>query len=142
MENDDLADLFGRAARRMRRNQIERLAPLGLTPSQSRALRMIARFDAANEPLRMSELATRLDVVPRSATGLVDGLEKAGLVRRTHDPANRRAILVVPTDEGRAMRTRMIEARRAAAEEVFAPLSPEQRESLRALLAALDDPAE
>lgn len=139
MENDDLVDLFGRTARRLRRDQMERLAPLGLTPSLARALRAIVR---AEGPLRMADLAARLGVVPRSATGLVDSLEDAGLVSRSPDPTNRRSILVAPTEKGRTMRTLMAAARREAAEELFSALSPEQRESLRVLLAALNDPGQ
>ncbi|MFG2006084.1 MarR family winged helix-turn-helix transcriptional regulator [Spirillospora sp. NPDC048911] len=132
----DLVELFGQAARRIRRNQMERLAPLGLTPSLSRALRVIT---SAEEPLRMAELAERLGVVPRSVTTVVDALEKAGLVTRAADPGNRRSTLVSPTEKGRAVRTRMAEARREAAEELFRPLTAEQREQLRALLALLDE---
>lgn len=118
--DDELADLFLRAARRMRGRQVEHLAPLGLTPAQARALRVIVRADA---PPRMAELATLLGVVPRSVTTLVDALEEAGLVTRTPDPANRRSTLVVPTAEGRAIRARMASVRREVAEEVLAPLS-------------------
>ena len=139
MESDDttgqLAELFLRAARRMRRNQADRLAPLGLTPAQSRALRVIARDEA---PLRMVDLAARLEVVPRSVTTVVDALEAAGLVRRAADPANRRSTLIMLTPAGHAVRARLHEARRQAAEDLFAPLSARQRETLRDLLAELD----
>ena len=86
-----------RLTKRLRRAQAERLAPLGLTPAQERALRMIARSE---EPLRMTELADRLGIVPRSVTTVVDALEEAGLVRREIDPRNRRAILLHLTDRG------------------------------------------
>jgi DNA-binding MarR family transcriptional regulator len=136
---NELPDLFFEVARRMRRNQTAHLAPLGLTPAQARALRVIVREDA---PMRMVDLAARLDVVPRTVTTLIDALEAAGLVRRVADPANRRATLLEPTDAGRAARSRMSEARRQAAAEVFAPLSPDQRETLRTLLLELrEDPA-
>lgn len=134
----DLPELFLRAAKRIRRNQVSRLAPLGLTPAQARALRIIGR---TGEPLHMTALAEHLDIVPRSATTVVDALEAAGLVTRSPDPANRRATLVTPTDEGSDALTGMTEARRAAAEELFATLSDPQRETLRDLLAALDTPA-
>ncbi|MFD0683502.1 MarR family winged helix-turn-helix transcriptional regulator [Actinomadura fibrosa] len=133
--DDDLADLFLRAAKRMRHQQSERLAPFGLTPSQARALRVIVGADG---PLRMVELADRLGVVPRSVTTLVDALEASGLVTRTPDPANRRSLLVQPTGEGRAVRERLHGIRREAAREVLAPLSAEQRETLRELLAVID----
>ncbi|MGI8332449.1 MarR family winged helix-turn-helix transcriptional regulator [Actinomadura scrupuli] len=139
METEDttgqLAELVLRAARRMRRSQAGRLAPLGLTPAQSRALRVISRAD---EPLRMVDLAERLGVVPRSVTTLVDALETAGLVRRAADPANRRSTLIRLTDRGRDLRADLQQARREAAEDLFAPLSEPQRVALRELLTALD----
>jgi DNA-binding MarR family transcriptional regulator len=131
----DLPELFVRAAKRIRRNQATRLAPLGLTPGQARALRIIAR---QSEPLHMAALAERLDIVPRSTTTVVDALESAGLVARTPDPSNRRSTLVTLTEAGRAALTQMSAARRKAAEELFAVLSPDQRETLRHLLATLD----
>ncbi|MFD0000604.1 MarR family winged helix-turn-helix transcriptional regulator [Nocardia sp. NPDC127526] len=131
----DLPELFLRAARRIRRTQSADLAPLGLTPGQARALRVLAR---AGEPLRMSALADRLGIVPRSATTVVDALESAGLVTRSVDPANRRATLVALTDSGRAVLTRMADARRRAARDLFAVLSPDRRETLRTILAELD----
>jgi DNA-binding MarR family transcriptional regulator len=132
-----LADLLHGLTRRLRRSQIDGLAPLGLTPAQGRALRIIARGQD-EEPLRMTELADRLGIVPRSVTTVVDALEEAGLVRREVDPRNRRAILLRLTDRGAAVRDDLREARRRAAEELFAPLSADDRDSLAALLRLLD----
>ncbi|MCP2340081.1 MarR family winged helix-turn-helix transcriptional regulator [Actinomadura rupiterrae] len=134
-ERPELGELFLRAAKRVHRGMSGRLAPLGLTPAQGRALRVIGK---GGEPPRMSELAERLGIVPRSATTLVDALEEAGLIRREADPSNRRATRVVLTEDGRRTLVRMRETRIRAAEEMFAPLSPEQRETLRDLLAAID----
>ena len=137
MEYDpvQLADLVHRLTRRLRRAQAGRLAPLGLTPAQERALRLITRSD---EPPRMTELADRLGIVPRSLTTVIDALEEAGLVRREIDPRNRRAILLRLTDHGAAVRDELREARRRAAEDLFAPLTAEDRETLGALLTRLD----
>ena len=133
-----LADQLHRLTKRLRRAQAERLAPLGLTPAQERALRLITRGD---EPLRMTELADRLGIVPRSLTTVVDALEEAGLVRREIDPRNRRAILLRLTDQGAAVRDGLREARRRAAEDLFAPLSPSERETLASILTRLDPSA-
>ena len=130
-----LADLLHRLTRRLRRAQAERLAPLGLTPAQERALRLITRSE---EPPRMTELADRLGIVPRSLTTVIDALEEAGLVRREIDPSNRRAILLRLTDEGAAVRDELREARRRAAEDLFAPLTAGDRETLAGLLNQLD----
>ena len=131
-----LADLLHGLTKRLRRAQADALAPLGLTPAQARALRMIARGD--EEPLRMTELADRLGIVPRSLTTVIDALEEAGLVRREIDPRNRRAILLRLTDRGAAVRDDLREARRRAAEDLFAPLSAPDRKTLADLLALLD----
>ena len=130
-----LADQLHRLTKRLRRSQAERLAPLGLTPAQERALRLIARGD---EPPRMAELADRLGIVPRSLTTVIDALEQAGLVRREIDPRNRRAILLRLTDDGAAVRDELREARRRAAEDLFAPLPEDDRELLANLLTRLD----
>src|SRR6202044_3564130 len=138
MEYEDpvqLAALLQRHTRRLRRSQAQRLAPLGLTPAQERALRIITRSE---EPLRMTELADHLGIVPRSVTTVVDALEQAGLVRREIDPHNRRAIRLYLTDRGRAVREDMREARRSAAEDLFAPLSAGDRNALGRLLSQLD----
>ena len=144
MADDDpvqLADLLHGLTRRLRRGQVDGLAPLGLTPAQGRALRVIARYED-EEPLRMTELADRLGIVPRSLTTVIDALEEAGLVRREIDPRNRRAILLRLTERGAAVRDDLREARRRAAEELFAPLSAADRGALAALLAQLDASAE
>ncbi|HTU05348.1 MAG TPA: MarR family transcriptional regulator [Trebonia sp.] len=133
-----LADLLHRLTKRLRRAQAERLAPFGLTPAQERALRMITRSD---EPPRMTELADHLGIVPRSVTTVVDALEEAGLVRRETDPRNRRAIRLHLTDRGVAVRDEMRDARRRAAEDLFAPLSAEERKQFGDLLSRLDPDA-
>jgi DNA-binding MarR family transcriptional regulator len=131
-----LADLLHRLTRRVRRGQAQQLAPLGLTPAQERALRVITRAD---EPRRMTELADQLGIVPRSLTTVIDALEEAGLVRREVDSRNRRATLVHLTEKGAAVRDDMREARRRAAEDLFAPLTGDDREALARLLTMLDD---
>jgi DNA-binding MarR family transcriptional regulator len=133
-----LADLLQRLTRRLRRAQAERLAPLGLTPAQERALRMITRSE---EPPRMTDLADHLGIAPRSVTTVIDALEEAGLVRREIDPKNRRAIRLHLTDRGLAVRDDMLQARRRAAEDLFAPLPAEDRETLGDLLSRLDPDA-
>src|SRR6202451_678278 len=142
MEYEDpvqLADLLQRQTKRLRRAQAHRLPPLGLTPAQERARRIIPRSE---EPLRMAELADHLGIVPRSVTTVIDALEQAGLVRREVDPHNRRAIRLHLTDRGGPVRDGMREARRGAAEDLFAPLSAEDRKSLAKLLGLLDRKAE
>ncbi|MFJ8864865.1 MarR family transcriptional regulator [Streptomyces sp. NBC_00111] len=131
-----LAEQLLRLTRRLQRIQGRQLEPIGITPAQFRLLRTTAHYDG---PPRMADLAERLDVVPRAVTTLVDGLEASGRVRRAPDPTNRRVIRIEITEEGRAVLRSMRDARKAAAEEILAPLTAEQREVLGGLLTALVD---
>jgi DNA-binding MarR family transcriptional regulator len=128
------AEQLLRLTRRLQRIQSRQLEPIGITPAQFRLLRTVAHYDA---PPRMADLAQRLDVVPRAVTTLVDGLEASGRVRRTPDPTNRRVVRIEITDEGRATLRSLRDARRAAAEEILAPLTADQREVLGGLLSTL-----
>ena len=49
----------------------------------------------------MGELAEMLDITPRTVTGLVDNLERDGLVKRVDDPNDRRSVYAQITDQGR-----------------------------------------
>ncbi|MEV4945709.1 MarR family transcriptional regulator [Streptomyces sp. NPDC053755] len=131
-----LAEQLLRLTRRLHRVQKLHLEPVGITPAQSRLLRTVAHYD---HPPRMADLAERLEVVPRAVTSLVDGLEAAGRVRRVADPTNRRVIRIELTDAGRATLRALRSARRAAAEDILAPLTVDQREVLGGLLSALVD---
>ncbi|HVA87589.1 MAG TPA: MarR family transcriptional regulator [Candidatus Saccharimonadales bacterium] len=54
----------------------------------------------AEGSLSMGGLAEALDVSVASTTGIVDRMEKRGLVERQHVASDRRVVLVNPTDEG------------------------------------------
>ncbi|MCI4080030.1 MarR family transcriptional regulator [Streptomyces sp. MMS21 TC-5] len=137
-----LAEQLLRLTRRLHRIQKRHMVPLGITPAQSRLLRLVSHYEG-EQPPRMADLAARLEVVPRAVTTLVDGLEAAECVRRVPDPANRRVIRIELTDSGRATLRRLRNARTDAAEEILAPLTADQREVLGDLLNALSDaPAE
>jgi len=129
-----LAELIVRASWRLRRGAAKELAPLGVTFGQARVMRVLA---GAPSPMRMADLAAQLEIVPRSVTTMIDGLEAAGLVVRDPDPHDRRCLFVTPTSAGRAVLERLHRARRATAEELFAPLSADERVELARLLGSL-----
>ncbi|WP_329239820.1 MarR family transcriptional regulator [Streptomyces canus] len=133
-----LAEQLLRLTRRVHRIQKRQLHErgLGVTPAQSRLLRTLAHWET---PPRMADLAERLEVVPRAVTTLVDGLEASGKVRRVPDPANRRVIRIELTDDGVKVLQELHAARRAAAEEILAPLTGRQRRALGGLLDTLVD---
>jgi len=130
---DGLAELLTRASWRLRKNERKALAPYGLTFAQARALRMLVD----DGPMRIGDLAARLEIVPRSATTRVDGLEEAGLVIRSTDSGDRRSIIVAATPDGRELVDRLAAERRASAGALFAALSIEERTELARLLTTM-----
>ncbi len=54
----------------------------------------------AEGPQSMSRLAETLDVSVASTTGIVDRMERRGLVERRHEEKDRRVVLVYPTEAG------------------------------------------
>jgi DNA-binding MarR family transcriptional regulator len=89
---------------------------------------------AREEPPTQLALARRLGVDRTVMTHLIDDLERAGLVERRPDPADRRARRIVVTEPGGALLA-VLDRRLADVEDVvLGPLDPAERRTLRALL--------
>lgn len=146
-ESPDLGDLMHAAFRRLRHRWSHQLAPFELTPYQFRALGAVGgggrghshdeHERAAEEGLRLKDIAGRLRIAPRSATEVIDQLEAKGLVERRPDPADRRATRIKLTPEGLALRDEVHEARRREAGDYFSALSQRDRTELARLLGEL-----
>ncbi|MEV5821683.1 MarR family transcriptional regulator [Micromonospora harpali] len=134
-DEEGLAESFWAVARRLRHLSRQTLEPWQVNPGQARALGVLTRHGA----LRLSALAEHLRIAPRSATEVVDGLQERGLVARRPDPADRRATLVTPTDEGVRVAAAIRAARHAEAERLFGGLSPVDRAHLARILRTLRD---
>lgn len=135
-------DLLLRLARRWRRLGAGATSEQGLSPHQERGLLALARLTRRAElddstGVRVSHLADHLGIAPRSATEVADALEAAGLVERSPDPTDRRAVLLSLTDTGRHTVAEVRDRRRSAAEEAMAALEPTDRTELRRILTRL-----
>lgn len=120
-------------ARALRRRFSAALEQYDVTPSQARALRTVV----AEPGVRLSVIAERLRIVPRSATEVVDALESRGLVVRETDPGDRRATRVVATHEGRRLQALIDTTRREESEHFLAEVPSEDRAALDRILRAL-----
>lgn len=89
-------------------------------------------------PQRMADLASTLEVTPRSVTALVDGLEREALVRRQPHPTDRRATMIELTAEARQAVERSMEHQVAIAS-LFETLDESDRRSLLRLTNVLDE---
>jgi len=94
---------------------------------------------AEHGPASQADLGRRLWIDRKDLHAVVADLERAGLISRVRDAADRRRNVVAATAAAPETLERL-DARVAAAQEAFlAPLDPAEREQLSALLARLID---
>jgi DNA-binding MarR family transcriptional regulator len=77
----------------------ELVRPCGITALQYTALTVLERHDG----LSAAQLARDSFVTAQSIADLVRSLETRGLVRRERNPKSRRELLILLTEEGRAL---------------------------------------
>ena len=98
---------------------------------------MLLHMARRNGPYRLTELAAKIEVKPSAVTVMVDRLEKRGLVRRVHDPGDRRAMLVEVTAEGEETLRMAEELRRRLLGRFMERLDPAEVRLLADLLGRL-----
>jgi DNA-binding MarR family transcriptional regulator len=95
------------------------LEPMGLTHPQY--LVMLALWE--HEPLRVNELARLLQLDPGTLSPLLKRLEASGYLRRERDSQDERALAVVLTEKGRALRDDALAIPPAIVERLGLPLN-------------------
>ena len=93
-------------------------------------------------PIRMTELAAHERVRTPTTTVAIRRLEKLGLVKRSRDPSDLRAVLVDITPEGLSQHQEALAARRAYLGTLLARLSSDDIETLTKALIPLERLAE
>ena len=121
------ADTFLRESQRLFR-------PHGLTAAQYNVLSVLA---SSAEGLSQRELGDILVVDRSNVTGLLDRLEKAGLVKRTDHPSDRRVYRVSLTGAGRKLWTKVQPLYLKVADQVTAGLTEKQARDTLAVLKSL-----
>jgi DNA-binding MarR family transcriptional regulator len=113
-------------------------ARFGISGSQWAVLRNLCRAEEAGQPgLRLTDLSDRLVIRPPSVTGVVDRLERAGLVARVGSPTDLRAKLVSLTPDGRRLVERIRAVHGAHVQAVMGGLSIQEQAELERLLVQL-----
>ena len=89
-------------------------------------------------PIRMTELAARERVRTPTTTVAIRRLEKLGLVKRSRDPSDMRAVLVEVTPEGLVQHGEALASRRAYLAAMLTRLTDEERTDLSQALKPLE----
>ena len=127
---DDLGWALGVVFRRYAKAAAAALADM---PGGARGYQVLATV-VFEGPRRQLDLAQHLGVDRTVMTYLLDDLEKAALVERQPDPADRRARLIAPTDMGLNTLCDLETKLAAAEDEVLGSLEESERQVFRTLL--------
>ncbi|MBI0299416.1 MarR family transcriptional regulator [Streptomyces sp. PRKS01-29] len=103
------------------------------------AMSVLVTLHMAGAPLRVGEIAARMQVVGPHVTRQVNELARRGLVRRVTDPDDQRARLIEPTAEGAAATDRYMRTVLGWFGDALAGWSGHDREVFGRLLARFVD---
>lgn len=103
--------------------------------------RTLVVLSTAAKPLRLIEVAARLDVQASTAQRSVERLLARGLVDRQENPSNRREVQLRLTPAGRRIVSRVTATRRRAIAAIVDQMPAKRRRDLIAALTAFSDAA-
>jgi DNA-binding MarR family transcriptional regulator len=122
----------------LRRKEDEVFGAEGLYTEQYEVLMAIKHLD---KPVRVTDVGLRLMRSPNAVSMIVDRMVKTGLIKRTRDRHDRRAVQLSLTDKAE----NLIEAARPAGQQfiqrVLAPLSYEDKQALIRILSTIQHEA-
>lgn len=104
-----------------------------LTPQQFGLLAFLWTEDG----LSQAELSTRSQIDRTTMGGIIDRLEKEGLVERRNHPADRRAYQVYLTAKGKSLEEELCAVANRVQNKVNAPLTADEQATLIRLLGKL-----
>ncbi|MFF4361412.1 MarR family winged helix-turn-helix transcriptional regulator [Streptomyces sp. NPDC001604] len=120
------------------------VAPLGLTHAQYSLVASLYGMQRGGERPSQRRLADVTGLEPLYVSKLARALEAAGLIERTRDPKDPRAVQLALTEQGREVTGRAIKVVQGLLQQLLQPLggldSPRTREFTQELATLLDAP--
>src|SRR3954453_10123642 len=118
---------IGETAHTIRKGFTRRAAAHGVTGAQWKVL-----FKLSVRPgLRQVELADMLDIEPITLTRILDRLQEAALIERSHDPADRRAWRLHVTAKAKPLVAKLRAIADEMTAEAFAGIDPKDIQTTR-----------
>ncbi len=124
---------LSRASRSGLRYWTQTVTEFGVTSSQALVLLFLLEEDRVTS----KDLGEKTEFDSATLTGILDRLERAGLVERRDNPNDGRAILACLTEEGKKTATRIESIMEDKNQAFLSNLTPEEGLILRALLKKL-----
>lgn len=105
----------------------------GITPSQFIILTVLWKMDG----LSQVELSAKTHIDRSTVAGIIDRLERMGLIERRHTPEDRRAHRIILTDRGKSLESDLCAAAERVQDKIEAHMRPDEYKSLGLLLQKL-----
>ncbi|MDE2082656.1 MAG: MarR family transcriptional regulator [Burkholderiales bacterium] len=112
---------------------LEETQPYGITPVQYAALQAAQRQPGLDQ----RTLAGAIGLDTSTIAGVIDRLERRGLIERRASPTDRRVRLLLPTAAGQTLLAQVVPGMLKAQRRILAPLPAAQRAQFLALLKTL-----
>ena len=127
--------LISQLARGMRRRIEQAVEPLGLRPRELHALQHLRE----RGPSAQQTLVELLGIDATNLVAILNSLDDAALIERRRDRSDRRRAIIALSPNGERLLANLDRALDEIDDEVFAPLTSTERQTLNALLAQAVD---
>ena len=127
---DQIGFILRLAHQRANANLAEKLTHLELTPAQAVVLARLAERGSVSQNL----LGRLVAMEPANIRDVVLRLKRRRFISQDRDQADRRLVLLRLTPAGDTMARKLIPISMKNVQEILSPLSPRERDTLRALL--------
>lgn len=108
---------------------------LALSPTDGHLITYLSKY----APAPVGELVRVFGIKQSTFTSMLDRLEKAGLIRRALNPADRRSFLIHITDEGRSMADEADRVLLALEDDIRARVGARDVEGFHAVMRAIEE---
>ncbi len=132
MPNDKAAILIKKAALVIEKMSNHVLAPYELTNTQYKILMLLYRNPG--RPIRQIDIEAHFFMTNPTVTGIIQNLEKKGLVQRIQNPDDRRSKLLTLTEQAVSMETELRALGESLEKQVTAKLTEDESQQLIVLL--------
>lgn len=132
MRTDKVAILIKKAALVIEKLSNHVLAPYELTHTQYKILMLLYRNP--DKPIRQIDIEEHFSMTNPSVTGIIQNLEKKGLVQRVQNPDDKRSKLLKLTEQAVSMEQELYSLGESLESQVTEGLSEDERQQLILLL--------
>jgi DNA-binding MarR family transcriptional regulator len=130
MKIGELHWLFAKTSGMYAKAAQAKLSKFEISKGQPRILNFLFEHDGCIQ----NEIAKNCDLKPASVTSILAGMEKAGLIFRLNDSADRRILRVMMTDKGQQAREQAEKVFYTFEKEIFEDFSDLEKEAMQIFL--------